>query len=228
MSTFREAYEYSRLSALWDIFLQLATDGRPLGIHLVVTGDRPNSVPASLLASIQRRLVLRLSSEDDYISLDVPKDVLAPGLAAGPRPAGRARGPARRARRRLQPGPAGTRSAQAQRGHAAPGHAEGAADRTAPRTGGPGHPPRRQPGPARHRCGRRNAPAGRDHGQGPAAPRRPAGCGAHRCPGHHGIRAAPVQPGHRADLHRLPPVRRRVTEGLEPVTGGDSRRRGGH
>ncbi|MGO4193577.1 FtsK/SpoIIIE domain-containing protein [Arthrobacter sp. YAF17] len=82
MSSFREAYEYSKLSALWDIFLQLATDGRPLGIHLVVSGDRPNSVPASLLASIQRRLVLRLSSEDDYLSMDVPKDVL--GRASPP------------------------------------------------------------------------------------------------------------------------------------------------
>lgn len=82
MSAFREAYEYSNLSALWDIFLQLATDGRPLGIHLVVSGDRPNSVPASLLASIQRRLVLRLSSEDDYLSMDVPKDVL--GQASPP------------------------------------------------------------------------------------------------------------------------------------------------
>lgn len=82
MSAFRETYEYSRLSALWDLFLQLATDGRPLGIHLVVTGDRPNSVPPSLLASIQRRLVLRLSSEDDYMTMDVPKDVL--GKASPP------------------------------------------------------------------------------------------------------------------------------------------------
>ncbi len=82
MSAFREGYEYSKLSALWDIFLQLATDGRPLGIHLVVSADRPNSVPASLLASIQRRLVLRMSSEDDYLSLDVPKDVL--GQASPP------------------------------------------------------------------------------------------------------------------------------------------------
>ncbi|MCE3245987.1 MAG: cell division protein FtsK, partial [Arthrobacter sp.] len=82
MSAFREAYEYSRLSGLWDIFLQLATDGRPLGIHLVVAGDRPNSVPASLLASIQQRLVLRLSSEDDYMTMDVPKDVL--GKASPP------------------------------------------------------------------------------------------------------------------------------------------------
>jgi S-DNA-T family DNA segregation ATPase FtsK/SpoIIIE len=42
-----------------------------------VTGDRPNAVPTSLLASIQRRLVLRLSSEDDYLSMDVPRDVLS-------------------------------------------------------------------------------------------------------------------------------------------------------
>lgn len=83
MSAFREAYEHSRLSALWDIFLQLATDGRTLGIHLVVSGDRPNSVPTSLLASIQRRLVLRLSSEDDYISMDVPRDVLTAASPPG-------------------------------------------------------------------------------------------------------------------------------------------------
>jgi S-DNA-T family DNA segregation ATPase FtsK/SpoIIIE len=83
MSAFRESYEYSRLSALWDIFLQLATDGRPLGIHLIVSGDRPNSVPPSLLASIQRRLVLRLTSEDDYLSLDVPRDVLGPSSPPG-------------------------------------------------------------------------------------------------------------------------------------------------
>lgn len=83
MSAFRETYEYSSLSSLWDIFLQLATDGRPLGIHLVITGDRPNSVPASLLASIQRRLVLRLSSEDDYLSMNVPRDVLSSSSPPG-------------------------------------------------------------------------------------------------------------------------------------------------
>ena len=83
ISAFRETFEYSKLSGLWDIFLQLATDGRPLGIHLVVTGDRPNAVPASLLASIQRRLVLRLSSEEDYLSMDVPRDVLGAGSPPG-------------------------------------------------------------------------------------------------------------------------------------------------
>ncbi|MGG5174091.1 FtsK/SpoIIIE domain-containing protein [Pseudarthrobacter sp. J1763] len=83
MSAFRETYEYSRLSTLWDMFLQIATDGRPLGIHLIVSGDRPNSVPASLLASIQRRLVLRLSSEDDYLTMDVAKDVLSSASPPG-------------------------------------------------------------------------------------------------------------------------------------------------
>ncbi len=89
MSSFREAYEYSRLSALWDIFLQLATDGRPLGIHLVVTGDRPNSVPASLLASIQRRLVLRLSVRGRLHFAGCTEGRPEPVVTPGPRPAGR-------------------------------------------------------------------------------------------------------------------------------------------
>ncbi|WP_144629172.1 FtsK/SpoIIIE domain-containing protein [Arthrobacter woluwensis] len=76
ISAFRDSYEYSSSAGIWEIFLQLATDGRPLGIHLVVTGDRPGSVPTALLASIQKRLILRLSAVDDYITLDAPKDVL--------------------------------------------------------------------------------------------------------------------------------------------------------
>ncbi|PPI17006.1 cell division protein FtsK, partial [Rathayibacter sp. AY1D2] len=47
------------------------------GIHIVVAGDRPNSVPTSLNSTIQRRVVLRLAAEDDYLLLGVPKDVLS-------------------------------------------------------------------------------------------------------------------------------------------------------
>src|SRR5687768_12996067 len=83
MSAVREAYYYTRSSGPCDILLQLPTDCRSLGIHLVVAGDRPSSVPPSLLASIQRRLVLRLSSEDDYMSMDVPKDVLGKASPRG-------------------------------------------------------------------------------------------------------------------------------------------------
>ena len=87
MSSFREAYEYSKLSALWDIFLELATDGRPLGIHLVVSGDRPTrcrrrcwprSMPAGAAAFLGRRLPVHGRAQG----------CAGPGLASGPRPAG--------------------------------------------------------------------------------------------------------------------------------------------
>ncbi|PPH00084.1 cell division protein FtsK [Rathayibacter sp. AY1G9] len=77
IGAFREAYEYAGTSAWFSVFTQIATDGRQLGIHIVVAGDRPNSVPTSLNSTIQRRVVLRLAAEDDYLLLGVPKDVLS-------------------------------------------------------------------------------------------------------------------------------------------------------
>lgn len=78
MGAFREAYE-SNISAPWfAVFSQIATDGRGVGVHVVVTGDRAGSIPTSLSSSIQRRLVLRLANPDDYAMLGVPGDVLGP------------------------------------------------------------------------------------------------------------------------------------------------------
>ena len=140
---------------------QLATDGRTLGIHLVVSGDRPNAVPASLLASIQRRLVLRLSSEDDYISMDVPRDVLG---AASPPGRGLLDG------LEVQLAVLGGNSnlalqarevPQAQRSDAPPGAGHGTRHRAAPGAGGPGRPARRQSGTPGHRRRRRNTAARR-------------------------------------------------------------------
>lgn len=76
LSSFRESYEFVGSSPLFNTFLQIAADGRPVGVHIVVTGDRASSVPASLGATIQRRIVLRLASEEEYLLLGEPKDVL--------------------------------------------------------------------------------------------------------------------------------------------------------
>lgn len=76
LSSFRESYEFVGTSPLFNTFLQIAADGRPVGVHIVVTGDRASSVPASLGATIQRRLVLRLASEEEYLLLGEPRDVL--------------------------------------------------------------------------------------------------------------------------------------------------------
>lgn len=83
MGAFREAYE-SNVAAPWfSVFSQIATDGRQVGVHVVVSGDRAGSIPTSLSSSIQRRLVLRLANVDDYGMLGVDSDVLNPTSPPG-------------------------------------------------------------------------------------------------------------------------------------------------
>ncbi|MGY5765863.1 FtsK/SpoIIIE domain-containing protein [Brachybacterium sp. DNPG3] len=76
MAAFREAYDYSGLSRWFTAFVQIATDGRQVGVHVIVTGDRPNAIPTSLGSSIQRRLVHRMASDEDYAAFGEPRDVL--------------------------------------------------------------------------------------------------------------------------------------------------------
>jgi S-DNA-T family DNA segregation ATPase FtsK/SpoIIIE len=83
MGAFRDAYESSVTSPWFSVFSQIATDGRAVGVHVVVTGDRAGSIPMSLNSSIQRRLVLRLSNVDDYATLGVDSDVLSASSPPG-------------------------------------------------------------------------------------------------------------------------------------------------
>jgi S-DNA-T family DNA segregation ATPase FtsK/SpoIIIE len=76
IGAFREEYEFTSKSNWFQAFAQIAADGRQLGVHLVMAGDRPNSVPPSIGSSVQRRIVLRLASEDDYLMAGAPKDIL--------------------------------------------------------------------------------------------------------------------------------------------------------
>ncbi|MDO5662003.1 MAG: FtsK/SpoIIIE domain-containing protein [Brachybacterium sp.] len=76
MAAFREAYDYSQLAKWFTTFVQIATDGRQVGVHVIVTGDRPNAIPTSLGSSIQRRLIHRLASPDDYSTFGEAKDML--------------------------------------------------------------------------------------------------------------------------------------------------------
>ncbi|MBD5785584.1 FHA domain-containing protein [Cellulosimicrobium terreum] len=79
IGAFRESYEFKNTPGfpVWGAFSQIATDGRQVGVHVIVAGSRASSVPASLGSTIQKRLVLRLASEEDYLSLGVPRDVLS-------------------------------------------------------------------------------------------------------------------------------------------------------
>ncbi len=74
---FRDQYEHISHTPLFTMLSQLASDGRMLGIHVIITADRPAAIPSSLSSTIQRRVVMRLASEDDYVLAGVPADILS-------------------------------------------------------------------------------------------------------------------------------------------------------
>jgi len=83
LATFRDDYEFNSRSGLFTAFTQIAAAGRPVGVHVVVTADRPNTVPSALNSTIQRRLVLRLADENDYMLVDVDADTLTAASPPG-------------------------------------------------------------------------------------------------------------------------------------------------
>src|SRR6218665_1955824 len=66
MAAFRTAHEFTDRGRLFETFTRLATIGRGLGIHTVVTTDRSGAIPPSLHAAFPQRLTLRLTSPADY------------------------------------------------------------------------------------------------------------------------------------------------------------------
>lgn len=85
IGAFKEQYEFgsANLSAWFTAFAQVAADGRAVGVHVVVAGDRPNSVPTSIASTVQRRIVLRMANDDEYLMLGVPRDVISATSPAG-------------------------------------------------------------------------------------------------------------------------------------------------
>lgn len=75
MAAFRSAYELGQNAKWFDLFQSIAADGRPVGVHVVLTADRSNAVPTALSSVIQRRVVLRLAGENEYMNLGVPIDI---------------------------------------------------------------------------------------------------------------------------------------------------------
>lgn len=78
LSAFRDAYESEvGRAAVFGAFQRIVAEGRPLGVHVAMSAERPGALPTSLAGSVQRRLVLRQADENAYGVLDVPKDVLS-------------------------------------------------------------------------------------------------------------------------------------------------------
>ena len=69
---FAAAFERVNLGELVDALPRLVGDGRPLGVHFVITADRRGAVPNALAGIIPTKLALRLADEDEYQSLGIP------------------------------------------------------------------------------------------------------------------------------------------------------------
>ena len=85
IGTFKEQYEFGpvNLSAWFTAFAQVAADGRAVGVHIVMAADRPNALPNSVASTVQRRIVLRMANEEEYLMLGVDRDVLDASSPAG-------------------------------------------------------------------------------------------------------------------------------------------------
>jgi len=75
MSAFRNAFESSNIRFV-DLLTGIAGDGRPVGVHVLLSTDRFNAIPMSLASHLQRRIVLRLADAGDYATLGVADDIL--------------------------------------------------------------------------------------------------------------------------------------------------------
>lgn len=85
IGAFKEQYEFGpvHLSTWYTAFAQIAADGRGVGVHVVLTAERPSALPTSIASTVQRRIVLRLANDDEYLAMGVPKDVLGVGSPPG-------------------------------------------------------------------------------------------------------------------------------------------------
>ncbi|PID97305.1 MAG: cell division protein FtsK [Actinomycetales bacterium] len=82
--TFRDDFEVATDRApSFTAFQRLLVDGRQVGVHVAMSGDRPSSVPASIAASFPRRIILRQADQDSYSSLGVPNNILTPDSPPG-------------------------------------------------------------------------------------------------------------------------------------------------
>ena len=84
-AAFRQQYEMADGGKWFDAFNTIAAEGRPLGIHVILTADRPAALPPRLTSRIQRRLTMRLADDAEYVLAGAE-----PGIITTDSPPGRA------------------------------------------------------------------------------------------------------------------------------------------
>lgn len=83
IGSFRQSCESGERAALFDTFVSIALDGRPVGVHVIGSADRPSAVPTGLASTMQHRVVLRLTAENDMLMLGMPRDAFGADCPPG-------------------------------------------------------------------------------------------------------------------------------------------------
>jgi DNA segregation ATPase FtsK/SpoIIIE, S-DNA-T family len=83
IAAFRNAYDTSDRIRWVDMVASIASEGRAVGVHVVMTSETRSGLTTALASSVQRRLVLRLASDEDYGMLGVEQDVVGPKSPPG-------------------------------------------------------------------------------------------------------------------------------------------------
>ena len=77
IGAFRQAYEVGGDRQRYvDLLTSIASDGRPVGVHLIASAGERIAIHTTLSSAIQRRLVMRMATEDEYAMLGSPTDIL--------------------------------------------------------------------------------------------------------------------------------------------------------
>jgi DNA segregation ATPase FtsK/SpoIIIE, S-DNA-T family len=83
IGAFRKAYEATERSRWFDVLVAIASEGRQVGVHLVLSADRPPALPSVLGAAVQTRVALRLADDTDYALIGEPLGVLSSASPPG-------------------------------------------------------------------------------------------------------------------------------------------------
>ena len=80
---FRQTYEISAQSKVFETLESIAADGRSVGVNVIASADQANTFTASLNSVIQSHLALRLTADMDFTVLGVPFDAFSEATPAG-------------------------------------------------------------------------------------------------------------------------------------------------
>ena len=76
-AAFRQASETLRSAEhFMPMLAEIMMNGRAVGVHVIITSDRPAANPASISSTLQQQFVLRLTSPNDYAALGINGDAL--------------------------------------------------------------------------------------------------------------------------------------------------------